>query len=181
MRNPKDFKKVLTWSMAVITFMYLAAGIAGYTTYGNLALSPITLNMPLGFTRILCQLVVTIHVILAIPILITTFSLDMERILKLSSSTENDEFIKRAFLRFGILLLVVIVSITIPYFSDFMNLIGAVANTLLIYIFPVVVNHILFNPQFHFKLFKIRTISTYILSAFIVIVGIIAGICVLKA
>lgn len=59
--------------------------------------------------------------------------------------------------------LVVLIAVTIPYFSDFMNLIGAVANTLLIYIFPVV---------FHAKLFGV---SRGLLSALILVVGCIGG------
>lgn len=65
---------------------------------------------------------------------------------------------------------VVLVACTIPFFADFMNLIGAVANTLLIFIFPVVVFYSLI--QFHAKLFKVKNIA---MSIIILLVGIIGG------
>jgi amino acid permease len=103
MQKPKDFKKVLTWSMITITSMYIIGGVAGYATYGNLALSPITLNLPIGATRVLCNIIVTLHVIMACPILLTTFALDMERILEFKMDSEDkNQFAKRILLRLGI-------------------------------------------------------------------------------
>lgn len=169
MKEPDKFKSVLMWSMISITVMYLIAGTSGYLTYGNLSVSPVTLNLPMGITRTICNLVVTVHVILAIPILITTFSMDMERYLDFNMQSEDHgQFLKRICLRVGIMVAIVFVSCTIPYFSDLMTLIGAVANTLLIFIFPVI---------FHLKLFPNvkRPLLYYILTAFILTVGIIGG------
>ena len=112
----------------------------------------------------------TIHVLLACPVLVTTFSLDMERSLKLHSPIDTrEQFLSRAALRTLTIIVVTLVAMAIPYFADFMSLIGSISNTLLIFIFPIL---------FHYKLFGWAHVSkrenaTRIL---ILIVGLLAGL-----
>ena len=138
--------------------------MAGYETYGNEALSPITLSLSAGWGRWLCQVVVTLHVILACPILLTTFSLDMERLL--GFDMEQDPFKQRLALRAVIMSGVVTVALLIPYFADFMTLIGAVANTLLIFVFPIV---------FDAKLNGLGPWRLCLVHGFILLIGLVGG------
>jgi amino acid permease len=48
MNEKSKFSRVLIMSISVITFLYLIGGVAGYLTYGDLAISPILLNLPIG-------------------------------------------------------------------------------------------------------------------------------------
>ena len=112
----------------------------------------------------------TIHVLLACPVLVTTFSLDMERSLKLNSPIDTrEQFLSRAALRTLTIIVVTLVAMAIPYFADFMSLIGSISNTLLIFIFPILFHHKLFGWAHVSK----RENATRIL---ILIVGLLAGL-----
>lgn len=140
MKTPVAFKRVLIWSTLAITCMYLVVGIAAYRTYGHLALSPITLNMSAGLWRTICTICITVHVVLACPILLTTFALDTESVLGIDKLPPAKQLAQVALQRISIITSVVLISTTIPYFAHVMTLIGAVANTLLIFVFPIVFN-----------------------------------------
>ncbi|KAI8911046.1 transmembrane amino acid transporter protein-domain-containing protein [Gorgonomyces haynaldii] len=163
MERPQDFPKVLTWSLSLISALYLIIGVAGYLTYGDAALSPISLSLS-GWTRVVSTAVVTFHVILACPVLLTTISLDVERSLGLTHEKETyTQLFSRLGLRLFLLTAIVSVSVALPFFSDVMNLIGALSNTLLIFVFPIV---------FHWKLFGVQR---PILSVAILAIGLVGG------
>jgi amino acid permease len=167
MSTPKDFKKVLKWAMFGITSMYIVAGVAGYATYGDQTVSPITLNLPNGIGRQLCNSVIVVHVMLACPVLLTTFALDVERTygFKLGPETSK-QFLQRILLRTSILAGLVIISCSFPYFADVMTLIGAIANMLLIFIFPVV---------FHWRMYGMHSNFSAAIAAVILITGLVGG------
>lgn len=121
------------------------------------------MNFARGPARAFCDVVITMHVLLACPILLTSFSLGIERSLGFVMETEDSrQFTLRSILRISVLAAVAIIAISVPFFADFMNLIGAVANTLLIYIFPVV---------FHTRL----TNRISIVKIIVLVVGILGG------
>ena len=76
----------------------MISAVIGYATYGSETSSPILENLPfgnnlffmkLGFLKSLGTWIVTIHVLLACPVLLTTFSSDMERLFKLDAEIET--------------------------------------------------------------------------------------------
>ncbi|KAJ3086416.1 hypothetical protein HK102_013179, partial [Quaeritorhiza haematococci] len=79
MTTPQAFPTVLSSAMIVITVMYLATGVVGYGTYGDRAVSPILQNLPPGLASTVATILITAHVILACPLLVTTLSLGLER------------------------------------------------------------------------------------------------------
>ncbi|KAJ3276566.1 hypothetical protein HDV01_004099 [Terramyces sp. JEL0728] len=160
MAKPASFKTVLTLGMILITFMYLAVGIVGYLTYGNLTVSPILLNLPPGFSKTFGLAIITFHVVFACPLLLTTISLDLERALNFNT------VVSRSFLRIIILASICFLSVFLPYFADLMNLIGAVSNTMLIFILPVILDHVL-HPS--------KSLPKMLLHLFIVIIGLVGG------
>ncbi|KAJ3104819.1 hypothetical protein HK100_003999 [Physocladia obscura] len=150
MADPKKFHVVLSISMVVISVMYLITAILGYAAYGNLTDSPILNNLPKGTIANFSIFVITAHVLLAIPVVVTTFSLEMERkldLLKIAGGSTRREDFYRTILRVGIIGVIVTLAIAIPFFKDFMTLLGAVANTALIFIFPVIFDFKLFGFQ----------------------------------
>ncbi|KAJ3384796.1 hypothetical protein HDU84_002635 [Entophlyctis sp. JEL0112] len=172
MAEPENFGTVLTASMLVISAMYITTATLGYAAYGNTTDSPILKNLPPGSVTAFAMLVITAHVLLAIPVLVTTFSLAIERRLDLLKIAHNDshrESAYRVVLRVAIVAFIVTLALAVPFFKDFMALLGAVANTALIFIFPVI---------FDFKLFGYsnRSIREKFFGICIVFVGIFAGV-----
>ncbi|KAI9206867.1 transmembrane amino acid transporter protein-domain-containing protein [Polychytrium aggregatum] len=170
MREPEKFPRVLTLAMSVITAMYIVTGAVGYLTYGNLTVSPILNNLPKGFLSTFAIAVISAHVLLACPVMLTTFALETERHLKvdeleLSSSQKSTRI---ALIRGGILAGVTVVSIIIPFFADFMTLLGAVANTFLIFVFPIL---------FDFRLYGFwnRSWGEIIFGISIILLGVFGG------
>ncbi|KAJ3025793.1 UNVERIFIED_CONTAM: hypothetical protein HDU68_006669 [Siphonaria sp. JEL0065] len=172
MADPQQFHTVLSLSMVIISVMYLVTAILGYAAYGNLTDSPILNNLPKGFISQFSIFVITLHVLLAIPVVVTTFSLEMERrldLLKVAQGDSKREDWYRVVLRVGIMGVIVALAIAIPFFKDFMTLLGAVANTALIFVFPVV---------FDFKLFGFqeRPLNEKVFGIVILIMGVFGGV-----
>ncbi|KAJ3315441.1 hypothetical protein HDV04_002983 [Boothiomyces sp. JEL0838] len=160
MAKPASFKTVLTLGMISITTMYLAVGVVGYLTYGNLTVSPILLNLPPGFSKTFSLAIITFHVVFACPLLLTTISCDMERALNCNTNTS------RSLLRVIILSGICFLSVFLPYFADLMNLVGAVSNTMLIFILPIILDHVL-HPT--------KSVPKILLHLFILLIGFTGG------
>ncbi|KAJ3249123.1 hypothetical protein HDU78_007085 [Chytriomyces hyalinus] len=172
MANPQQFSTVLSMSMVIISVMYLVTAILGYGAYGNLTTSPILNNLPAGFISRFSMFIITAHVLFAIPINLTAFSLDMERqfdFLKRAGGDVQRESVYRFVFRIGIMTLVLVFALGIPFFKDFMTLLGALCNTALIFIFPVI---------FDFKLFGFqdRPLKDKLFGIAILIVGVFGGV-----
>ncbi|KAJ3330746.1 hypothetical protein HDU76_004961 [Blyttiomyces sp. JEL0837] len=154
MRDPSKFPLVLSLSMGIISLMYLVTAVVGYAAYGDKTVSPILNNLPAGFASKFAIAVITAHVLLAIPVLVTTFSLEMERRLKVArpGRSEAVEGSVRALLRVGI-----VVGIC------------GLAMAALIFIFPVL---------FDFKLFGFskRPLKDKLFGLAIIAVGLFGGI-----
>ncbi|KAJ3324057.1 Integrator complex subunit 3 [Boothiomyces sp. JEL0866] len=167
MAKPSSFKTVLTLGMITITTMYLAVGVVGYLTYGNLTVSPILLNLPpgifllmLGFSKTFSLAIITFHVVFACPLLLTTIACDLERALDCNTT------MSRSLLRVTILSGICFLSVFLPYFADLMNLVGAVSNTMLIFILPIILDHVL-HPT--------KSMPKILLHLFILIIGFTGG------
>jgi amino acid permease len=153
----------------IISGMYLLSAFIGYATYGDNVQSPILLNLPHGILTTLGSMVVTIHVLLACPLLVTTFSLDMERILHINNPVDSyKQIIYRSFLRTCIMSGICITALAVPFFGDFMTLLGSLSNTMLIFVFPIL---------FHYKLFGIAHLTRreHVIRTMIVLVGVFSG------
>ncbi|CAG8441396.1 441_t:CDS:2 [Acaulospora colombiana] len=139
MKYPRDWSKVLNLATLTVTIMYLLIGIPAYLTYGQTTLSPIYLNLPPGFAVNISILMITVHVLLALPIYQTAFALEIENYIGINVSNLGKvrEFICRALFRSFTVLFTVYVAVTLPYFSDLMALLGSMGNGILISIMPI--------------------------------------------
>jgi amino acid permease len=139
MAKPRQWKWVVTAGLSTCALLYYLTAVPGYYVYGIETLSPIYENLPAGAGKITATIVITIHVILAAPILITSFALDMEYMLGITVEKRGKvmEFILRAINRIIILAFVTVIACVVPFFGDIMSLVGSFSNCMCTFAFPV--------------------------------------------
>jgi hypothetical protein len=109
----------------------------GYWSFGRDTQSPIYSSLPKGSTaQILFMIVMTIHVIFAIPIFTTSFSFGFEKSVNASEESlgKIGAWSACAVIRTCTMVILVILAAFIPFFGDFMDLIGALANCGLVFL-----------------------------------------------
>ncbi|KAK9729284.1 hypothetical protein K7432_000433 [Basidiobolus ranarum] len=77
MKKPKDWPKVLIFASITCCIIYLCAGVFGYYVYGQDSKSPIFLSLPEGALTTTSTIAITLHVLLAAPIMLTSFSMEV--------------------------------------------------------------------------------------------------------
>jgi amino acid permease len=168
MKNPKNWNKVVAAGLTTCVGLYFLTAVPGYYVYGNTVESPVYLSIPPGNARTASIIIITIHVLMACPILMTSFSLDLEKMFGISSFNHSrvKETLLRFILRMVMIVVVAVIAAFVPYFGDFMSLLGAFANCTLILIFPIV---------FYLKLtgWRNKHWAELILCFFVVLVGIV--------
>ncbi|KAG2230966.1 transmembrane amino acid transporter protein-domain-containing protein [Thamnidium elegans] len=168
MKKPRDWSMVVAAGLSTCAAMYFATAISGYLIYGTKVESPIYNSIPEGTARIVAIVVITLHVLMAAPILTTSFSLDIEEMFNITVERYGKvkEFFIRAAIRVATMCAIGVVACTVPHFGALMSLIGAFANCALIFIFPVV---------FYLKLTGVRNKPYYELAwcLLVVLLGIV--------
>ncbi|KAK9712784.1 hypothetical protein K7432_006914 [Basidiobolus ranarum] len=140
MRHPKSWNKVLILAIGTITGMYMLISVCGYYVYGSITKSPIYLNLPQNAGYFIAVILITIHVILAAPILLTSFANEMEMILKIDRKYHSapKELMLRASLRAVVIVVLTIIALFLPYVPILMSLIGALSNCIIVFVAPIV-------------------------------------------
>lgn len=154
MRHPKSFNKVLAWAMIFCCLMYALVAVPGYLTYGPSAKSPILSSLPENASRKVATIMIIAHVLLAAPVLMTSFALEVERIFSVTIERRGrfGERIWRTLIRLGIMGVVGGIACLVPFFDSFLSLLGAFGNCMLIYVMPI---------GFYWKLIGWRTMKWY--------------------
>ncbi|KAG0211518.1 hypothetical protein BGX28_007742 [Mortierella sp. GBA30] len=171
MRYPRSWNRVVAAALGTCSILYLATAIPGYIAYGDKAESPILTNLPKDtFTKV-GTVVIIIHVILAAPILLTSFALEFERLTDITVARRGKamEFVYRTISRLVVVGFCGGIACTVPYFGDFLSLLGALGNCTLIFVLPIMC---------YFKLIGWRHLKWYELvwCAIIVIIGLISAV-----
>ncbi|KAG0035082.1 hypothetical protein BGZ82_005411 [Podila clonocystis] len=171
MRYPKSWNRVVAAALATCSVLYLATAIPGYMAYGSLAKSPILANLPQDITTKIGTIVIIIHVILAAPILLTSFALEFERLVDITVARRGAamERVYRTVSRLAIVGVCGAIACVVPFFGDFLSLLGALGNCSLIFVMPIV---------FYFKLIGWRQMKAYELvwCAIIVLIGVVSAV-----
>ncbi|KAK9729677.1 hypothetical protein K7432_000084 [Basidiobolus ranarum] len=166
MKDRKAWPKVYGYSILTVAGMYLSTAIVGYYVYGDHTQSPILLNLPSGAYLTLAIAVITAHVLLTNPILLASLSLEAETRLKIDLAylSPAREFLYRGLFRTLLIVSAAVIAIKLHFFSDVMTLLGAISNSMLIFVLPVL---------FNVKLFGVRNMTTrkLIWSGIIILVG----------
>lgn len=141
MKKRESWPKVLTLAMFSVTIMYLMIGIPAYLTYGETLRSPVYVDLQPGFSITISIIMITVHILLALPVYQTVFSVEIENYLGLDTDnvSETRQHISRILLRTIIVILTVCAAVSVPYFSDLMQLFGATGNGVLLVIMPILV------------------------------------------
>ncbi|KAG0040257.1 hypothetical protein BGZ82_004261 [Podila clonocystis] len=169
MKNKKAWNKIILWGILTVTVLYFLCASTGYAVYGHTVKSPIYLNLPAGATRTVSTIIITLHVLLAIPLFMTTFNLQIERALKLDDRglSKRAEWSYRAIIRTLSMILVATIALFFPYFGQMMSLLGALSDGMLTFVFPVI---------FYLKLYGVKKVGKLELLAMVLIIVIgIAG------
>ncbi|CAO3587747.1 unnamed protein product [Absidia cylindrospora] len=173
MAKPKQWPWVIGAGLSTCAFLYIMCAVPGYYIYGRSTLSPIYNNIPAGAGQTIAIVLITLHVLMAAPLLTTSLSLDLEDMFNITVERFGKwkEFFIRASLRIAIVVIVAIAACFIPYFSLLMGLIGSFSNCVLIFVFPVL---------YYFKLTGFRNKPIYeivwcFLTILLGIVGLIFG------
>ncbi|KAF9967301.1 hypothetical protein BGZ65_000074, partial [Modicella reniformis] len=152
MQHKRAWNKIILWGIITVTLLYVMCSVSGYAVYGDIVKSPIYQSLPGGVTRTLSTIIITLHVLLAIPLFLTTFNLQIETALKLESRgfSKKTEFIYRAVIRTLSMILVATIALFFPYFGQMMSLQGALGDGMLTFVFPIV---------FYLKLFGVKKVN----------------------
>ncbi|KAF8973392.1 hypothetical protein BGZ46_009958 [Entomortierella lignicola] len=142
MRYPKQWPKAVWSALALCCFLYVTIAAAGYAAFGDTTMSPILGNLPRGVWSMMSNILMTIHVLLAAPILLTSLSIMVESLITkkwpaFEKGSTVGQFAKRAIDRVIIVVLTGVVAAVIPYFGDMMDLLGALTTCLLVFVFPI--------------------------------------------
>ncbi|ORX90797.1 hypothetical protein K493DRAFT_330789 [Basidiobolus meristosporus CBS 931.73] len=140
MRSPKSWNKIVTYAIITILGMYLLISIPGYIVYGNIVQSPIYNSLPDWPATNAAIILITVHIIMAAPLYLTSFANEMEDLLKISRKyhSRSKEFILRVILRTLIVIAMTLLAMYVPYVDTLMSLIGALSYSIIVYIAPVV-------------------------------------------
>ncbi|KAL9549097.1 hypothetical protein PS6_006247 [Mucor atramentarius] len=140
MKKPKDWNKVAAAGLATCAAMYYIMAVAGYLVYGDRAQNPIYNSIPDGAPKIVGTVMITLSVLVSAPLLMTSFSLDVEEMFDITVERHGKvkEFLLRAVLRIATMVGVTVLACVVPHFGALMSLIGAFANCTLIFLFPVI-------------------------------------------
>ncbi|KAG0212134.1 hypothetical protein BGX33_003863 [Mortierella sp. NVP41] len=171
MRYPKSWNRVVAAALATCSVLYIATAVPGYLAYGSEAKSPILANLPKDIFTKIGTIFIIVHVILAAPILLTSFALEFERLVDVTVARRGKvmERVYRSIIRLIVIGVCGGIACTVPFFGEFLSLLGALGNCSLIFVLPII---------FYFKLIGWRQMKYYELAwcAFIVIVGVISAV-----
>ncbi|KAG1468839.1 hypothetical protein G6F56_003606 [Rhizopus delemar] len=139
LKKPHQWKWAVTTGLSTCVALYFLTAIPGYWSFGTSTQSPIYNSLPDGAGKLLSMIVMTIHVIFAIPIYSTSFSLEFEKFINCTDERfgKFGSWVIRSIIRSCTMVILVILACFIPYFDDFMGLIGALANCGLVFLLPI--------------------------------------------
>ncbi|KAJ9069358.1 hypothetical protein DSO57_1019357 [Entomophthora muscae] len=162
MRDPKQWPRVLFLALLTVSGLYLLMGSVGYYVYGKGVRSPIMESLPDILANKIASIIITLHLILAAPLTLIAFSVELERIVGWGMTF-------RLASRQVIMVLLTVNAAYMPSFGNFMALLGAISNLVVIFVAPVAC---------HLKLFGWRNRSTFTYLAMVgcILIGIVGGI-----
>ncbi|KAF9115763.1 hypothetical protein BGX27_006545 [Mortierella sp. AM989] len=163
MKDKKSWNKMVFLGIMTATVLYFLCSTSGYAVYGTTVKSPIYLNLPRGATRTAATIIITLHVLLAIPLFLTTFNMQIETALKYEKRgwSEKKQFVCRAISRTLSMVVVATIAVFVPYFGQLMSLLGALSDGMLTFVFPIV---------FYIKLFGFRRINKIELCFMVIVI-----------
>lgn len=139
MRYPKSWNRVVAAALGTCSILYLATGVSGYMAYGDRAESPLLNNLPKDIFTKIGTVVIIIHVLFTVPNPLTSFALEIERLIDLTVDCHGSvmERVYRTIFRIAVIGACGCIACTVPYFGDFLSLLGGLSNCTLVFGLPV--------------------------------------------
>ncbi|KAI8990880.1 transmembrane amino acid transporter protein-domain-containing protein [Mycotypha africana] len=138
METPERWPKVLLIATLVVGIMYLLIGTVGYFIFGPYVQTPIYKSLTNGHLRYLAMMVITLHVIFAIPFYLYVFTIKIESWLGIQFAQLKLKQYTRYMVRVVELVFCGAVSMLIPQFSTLMAVVGTVLADTLSFVLPTV-------------------------------------------
>ncbi|KAJ1655358.1 hypothetical protein IWQ61_004881 [Dispira simplex] len=169
LRDPKVWPRALGIATALVSVMYVVVAVVGYAVYDAGTLSPIFINLPGGTALTVANVMVTTHVLLTTPIMMSSVSSEFESDLeaKYQLGAPYSSFLMRAVVRVPLMVLTMLIAAFVPYFADVMALLGSLVFAMLIFVLPVMIHGKLFG-------WHNQSWSTYAWNILIIAIG---GVC----
>lgn len=139
-----SFPAVLNAAFSALVFVYLLTAAVGYAAFGDQVYSPILCNLPrkgpLGRLTAVTKLLVAFHVLTAYPILMNVLVREIEVGLRMERSSWSavEQLAAGTAHRAVWVALTTVVALYVPYFPEFMTLVGAICLTMIVFVLPVV-------------------------------------------
>jgi amino acid permease len=136
MKDRSQFPTALNMAWTMILLLYLPVAVVGYYVYGDAVYSPVLCSLPReGWVQMWAKALVTLHVLLTYPVLITLFLTELERLLEIQPGIEL-YLAKRTCLRVLAVAATAGVAVGVPYFDVMMSLIGALCIVATTFVMP---------------------------------------------
>ncbi|KAJ1825157.1 hypothetical protein GGH91_000106 [Coemansia sp. RSA 2671] len=149
MQSPKRWSRTLALATAFIAFIYLCVAVVGYGVYGDLVKSPVLLSLPPGIPVVVANAMITAHVLLACPIILTAVFIEAENDLGLGSGAGFSacERIYSILFRTAMMLVIAATALLVSDFSKIVTVLGAIAASMVVFVIPVACYVRLFQGQ----------------------------------
>lgn len=135
MREPHKFDSAVNLAYALVLAIYLPLATVGYAVYGDAVFSPILCSLPRhGWVQKGAKSLITIHVLLTYPVLMTLFLSTTEQAIGLEPGVGH--VLKRTLLRAACVSATALIAVAVPYFADVMSLLGAVCVVMTTFVLP---------------------------------------------
>ncbi|KAJ9057007.1 hypothetical protein DSO57_1026588 [Entomophthora muscae] len=166
MRNPRSWNQIVIYAVASVSAIYMLVATTGYLYYGDGVKDNILNSISKGPMSIIMYVIFTLHLVVAAPIYLCSFALELENFLKIDTQhmSRTREFIIRVLFRSSIVTGLTLFAMFVDKFSFISGLCGAIANCMTVFLIPVFC---------HFKLYgwRKRSIWELVFAAITVFVG----------
>ncbi|KAM0059800.1 putative amino acid transporter, transmembrane domain-containing protein [Helianthus debilis subsp. tardiflorus] len=134
MKEPSRYPSALLISFCVSFVMYTAVGIYGYLMFGDSVKSQFTLNMPTHYVSSkVAAWTVVVAPITKFALTLTPIAYGIEELLP---PAQQNSYAASMMIRTALMILILLVALTVPYFGVVMALTGSVLEMLVSIIFP---------------------------------------------
>ncbi|ORX66593.1 hypothetical protein DL89DRAFT_249366 [Linderina pennispora] len=139
LKKPHQFSWALGLANILVCGCYTIAAATGYSAFGSQTVSPILNNLPNMAIINAANIIIIIHVIFASPIALVTTNLELEMALGVMPEIigKKKELFWRLVMRTVTIGILLGVSIAIPYFGQFIDLISALSCTVAFFMVPI--------------------------------------------
>ncbi|PAV81197.1 hypothetical protein WR25_14555 [Diploscapter pachys] len=153
MKEPHRFKLSVILAYTIIAVMYIPVSLTGYYVYGDALTDSVIPSLQNPFIQSAVNILITLHVVLALIIVFNPLNQEIEEFFKLSHDFGPSRIISRSI----IMAVVAFTAASVPNFGVLLDLVGSSTITLMALVYPVIFNLFLAAS---YNLHKDQTLKT---------------------